>query len=70
VLVVAWPIGLACRAATSYAGLNALAAILAAIVLAAVLQAGRVATRSPVSSRITTVVPFGDAAAGAGVGRR
>ena len=54
-------------AATSYAVLNAVAASLAAIVLAAVLRVGRAATRSPVSSRIAPAVRCGDAAAGAGV---
>ena len=54
-------------AATSYAVLNALAALLAGTVLAAVLRVGRAATRSPVSSRIAPAVPCGDAAAGAGV---
>ena len=54
-------------AATSYGVLNALAASLAAIVLVAVLRVGRAATRPPVSSRIASVVPCGDAAAGAGV---
>ena len=54
-------------AATSYGVLNAMAATLAAIVLAAVLRVGRAATRSPVSSRIAPAVPCGDAAAGAGV---
>ena len=60
-------------AATSYGVLNAMAAMLAAIVpaaivLVAVLLTGRAATRSPVSSRITSAVRCGDAAAGAGVG--
>ena len=54
-------------AATSYTVLNALAALLATVVLAAVLRVGRAATRSPVSSRIAPSVPCGDAAVGAGV---
>ena len=54
-------------AATSYAVLNALAALLAGTVLAVVLRVGRGATRSPVWSRIAPAVPCGDAAAGAGV---
>ena len=54
-------------AATSYGVLNALAASHAAIVLAAVLRVDRAATRPPVSSRIATAVPCGDAVAGAGI---
>ena len=54
-------------ASTSYGVLNALAALLAATVLVAVLRVGRAATRPPVSSRIASAVPCGDAAAGAGV---
>ena len=57
-------------AATSYGMLGALAAGLATFVLAAVLRARRGATRSLASSRITSDLPRGDAAGGAGVGTR